>query len=272
MTHPTFLFGTAWKEDETQDCVERALAAGFRGIDTANQRKHYHEAAVGAALRKVLGEGRLTRADLFLQTKFTSRGGQDQRLPYDPSARVGEQVRQSMESSLEHLGTPQLDSYVLHGPTLSRGLADEDWEAWHAMEALHGEGKTRALGVSNVNLEQLRLLHQGAKVPPTFVQNRCYARRGWDREVRAFCREQGMVYQGFSLLTANGEIFTHPRFEEIARRLTCTPAQLVFRFALGVGMLPLTGTTDTVHMREDLAAPKVELSAADSRTVEEIAG
>src|SRR2546430_2860261 len=85
---PRFLYGTAWKEDQTQRLTELALRQGFRGIDTANQRKHYHEAAVGQAIAAVVESGLVTREDLFLQTKFTFRAGQDQRLPYDPKAPI----------------------------------------------------------------------------------------------------------------------------------------------------------------------------------------
>src|SRR5438034_10379275 len=99
---PRFLYGTAWKEDQTQRLTELALQQGFRGIDTANQRRHYHEAAVGQAIAACIEKGVVARADLFLQTKFTFRSGQDQRLPYDPKAAIGLQVEQSFASSLEH--------------------------------------------------------------------------------------------------------------------------------------------------------------------------
>src|SRR6185436_6072066 len=120
---PRFLYGTAWKENETQRLTELALKQGFRGIDTANQRRHYHEAAVGQALAAVLASGLVVREDLFLQTKFTFQSGQDHRLPYDPAASIPIQVEQSFASSLEHLGTEFIDSYVLHGPTQRTGLA-----------------------------------------------------------------------------------------------------------------------------------------------------
>ena len=68
---PRFLYGTAWKEEETQRLTESALQQGFRGIDTANQRRHYHEAAVGQAIAAVIASGLVTRDDLFVQTKFT---------------------------------------------------------------------------------------------------------------------------------------------------------------------------------------------------------
>ncbi|HVE73038.1 MAG TPA: aldo/keto reductase [Thermoanaerobaculia bacterium] len=264
---PWFLYGTAWKEDETERLVRHALDAGFRGIDTANQRKHYHEAGVGAAV----AASKIPREELFLQTKFTFRDGQDHRLPYDPNADTATQVRQSFAKSLEHLQTDFIDSYVLHGPSRRRGLGPADWDAWRAMEELHADGKTRALGISNVALDQLEELVPAAKVKPSFVQNRCYAATGWDYQVRAFCREHEIVYQGFSLLTANLRELRGNTFREIVMRVKRTPAQIVFRFALQVGMLPITGTTDAGHMREDLGAFDFELAQADVDAIERLA-
>jgi diketogulonate reductase-like aldo/keto reductase len=263
---PRMLYGTAWKEDRTRGLTGLALSRGFRGIDTANQRRHYHEAGVGEA---VAASG-VAREEVFLQTKFTYRAGQDHRLPYDPAAPVAAQVEQSFASSLQHLGTEVIDSYVLHGPSQRDGLGADDLEAWRAMEALHARGRARLLGVSNVTLGQLRALCGQARVRPRFVQNRCYAATGWDREVRAFCAAEGVTYQGFSLLTANREALAGPDVAGIAARLGCTVAQVVFRFALEVGMIPLTGTTDAGHMREDLDAFGVDLEPADVRRVDRI--
>lgn len=264
---PAFWYGTAWKEDRTEALVARALAAGFRGIDTANQRKHYFEAGVGAALAR----SGIPRGELFLQSKFTHRAGQDHRLPYDPGAPIGVQVEQSFASSLEHLGTSYLDSYVLHGPSTHAGLAPQDIEAWRAMEEIAASGRARALGVSNVSREQLEQLCRLARIAPAFVQNRCYARTGWDAETRAYCRAHGLRYQGFSLLTANGRELHRPAIDEVMRRTGYTREQVVFRFAIQVGMIPLTGTSSEAHMREDLAAVALPpLADADVRTVEAI--
>jgi len=264
---PAFWYGTAWKEDRTEQLTALALAAGFRAIDTANQRKHYFEAGVGAA---IAGAG-IPREQLFLQTKFTSVRGQDQRLPYDPSAPVRVQVEQSFASSLEHLGTSYVDSYVLHGPTTNVGLAEADVEAWRAMEAIHTSGRTRLIGISNVTLEQLEQLCGIARIAPAFVQNRCYASTGWDASMRAFCRDHDIAYQGFSLLTANRRELVRPRIDEIMMRTGHTREQLVFRFAMQVGMIPLTGTSSEQHMREDLAAQRIVLDDADVRAIESIA-
>ncbi|MCU1231862.1 MAG: aldo/keto reductase [Acidobacteria bacterium] len=267
---PTFLYGTAWKEDETERLVRLALDTGFRGIDTANQRKHYFEAGVGAAIATAIHDGVVRRDELFIQTKFTDRDGQDHRLPYDEDADLTTQVRQSFASSLDHLRVDTIDSYVLHGPSRRRGLTAGDIEVWRAMESLHAAASVHHLGASNITLEQLELLLEHARVRPAFVQNRCFARNGWDSEVRAFCRAHGVVYQGFSLLTANVNELRRAPFRSIVARVGRTPAQVVFRFARQVGMLPLTGTTDPAHMREDLAIDDFVLSDDDVDAIERI--
>ena len=261
---PTFIYGTAWKEDDTTRLTRMALDAGFRGIDTANQRRHYHEAGVGEAL----AGARLRREDVFLQTKFTYVGGQDHRLPYDPRAPLAVQVEQSFASSLQHLGVDFLDSYVLHGPSVGHGLSDDDWGTWEAMERLHAAGKARLLGVSNVNVGQLAELYAGASTKPAIVQNRCFAAMGWDRAVRRFCSERGILYQGFSLLTANREVLRDRRVHAIASRTGRTVPQVIFRFALQVGMVALTGTTSGAHMAEDLGVYDFELEPDEVRALD----
>jgi len=261
---PTLLYGTAWKEDATEGLVTLALDAGFRGIDTANQRKHYHEAGVGQAIEAKLREGFLRREELFLQTKFTFVDGQDHRLPYDPASPIEAQVAASFASSLEHLGVDTIDSLILHGPSRREGLGPDDHAAWRAMEALVHQGRVRLLGISNATAAQVSALVAFAEVAPAFVQNRCYAARGWDREVRAVCDDHELVYQGFSLLTANRAVLTRPAVSEIADRHGVTPAQLVLRFAQQLGMVPLTGTRDPEHMQEDLAIHAVQLDAVEA--------
>ena len=139
---PDFLYGTAWKEDRTVALTELALRMGFRGMDTANQRRHYFEAGVGEGLAAAYRAGIVTRADVFLQTKFTYHPGQDQRIPYDPAASLSDQVAQSMASSLEHLGTDYVDSYVLHGPASGYGWTEADSEVWMAMVKERDAGRT----------------------------------------------------------------------------------------------------------------------------------
>jgi diketogulonate reductase-like aldo/keto reductase len=267
---PSFMYGTAWKKDATTRLVELAVETGFTAIDTANQLIHYQEALVGEALQALEKKG-IKRDSLFLQTKFTPVGGQGGRTPYDPSADLTTQVRQSFDSSLIHLGTDYVDSYVLHAPFSRRGLSEADWEVWAAMEGLYQSGKTKMIGISNVAAGQLAELCEQANHKPMVVQNRCYAALGWDQQVREICQANGIVYQGFSLLTANREVLADPEIHTIAKRLGAGPAQIVFRFAMQIGMLPLTGTTSERHMKEDLQAERLALSSEEIQRIETIA-
>ena len=266
---PSFMYGTAWKKEATTGLVLQAVEAGFTAIDTANQLVHYDEARVGEALVHLAKQG-TTRDKLFLQTKFTPINGQDHRLPYDASAAITTQVQQSFASSLTHLHTNYLDSYVLHGPYSRRGLGTEDWEVWSAIESLYETGKTKMIGVSNVTADQLTLLCMKATHKPMVVQNRCYAAFGWDKEVREICRTHHIIYQGFSLLTANRDVFIDPEIRAMAARYEATLAQLIFRFAMQIGMLPLTGTTNPRHMKEDLQSDRFTLLSEEIRQIETI--
>lgn len=270
VTVPSFMYGTAWKKEATKQLVLLAVKSGFKAIDTANQLIHYQEAFVGEALQELQKKG-IRRDTLFLQTKFTSVGGQDHRLPYDPSADLTTQVKQSFASSLTHLVTDYVDSYVLHAPYSRRGLGEADWQVWSAMEAIYQSKKTRMIGVSNITAGQLTLLCERANYKPMVVQNRCYAVLAWDKEVREICQTHGIIYQGFSLLTANRQVLAAPEVQQIARRLGATPAQIIFRFAIQIGMLPLTGTTSQQHMIEDLQAEQLTLSSEEVEQIEMIA-
>jgi len=269
---PDFLYGTAWKEDRTPALTELALRMGFRAIDTANQRRHYFEEGVGQGLAAAYRASLVTRADLFLQTKFTYQPGQDHRLPYDPAASLSIQVAQSMASSLDHLATGYVDSYVLHGPSSNHDWTDADAEVWEAMRKERDAGRTRLLGVSNVSLRHLQQMAATRAELPAFVQNRCYARLGWDRAVRLFCRERKIIYQGFSLLTANQEVLRHPLIASLAASANATQAQVVFSFARTVGILPLTGTSDAEHMKQDLASRDLTLPPDAVPAIESLAG
>lgn len=268
---PRFIYGTAWKEERTRELTERALRAGFRAVDTANQRKHYLEPAVGEAVTAVLDGEDVDRNDLFVQTKFTHVAAQGDHLPYDRQASPSDQVEQSFESSLDHLGLEWLDAYLLHGPRTREGWSDVDREVWRAIEELQRDGRAGTIGVSNVTPTQLEALVEWAEVPPAYVQNRCFARTAWGRETRAICQANDIDYQAFSLLTANRRALASEAISEIAERCDRTVPQVVFRFALQVGMIPLTGTTDPSHMRRDLACFDFELEADAVRTIEEIA-
>ena len=206
-----------------------------------------------------------------MQTKFTPVNGQDHRTPYNPTSDLTSQVQQSFESSLNHLETDYIDSYVLHGPYSRYEWGNEDREVWKAIEEIYQTGRTKMIGVSNVTAKQLTQLCEQANHKPMVVQNRCYAVLGWDKEVREICRMHNIIYQGFSLLTANREVLSDPQIWNIAKRLNTGPVQVIFRFAQQIGMLPLTGTRSEQHMKEDLQIDRFELPPSDLDCIEMIA-
>jgi diketogulonate reductase-like aldo/keto reductase len=258
------LYGTAWKRDATAGCVANAVRLGFRGIDTACQPKHYDEAGVATGLALV--NPPLHRDELYLQSKFTALDGQDpKRIPYDARASLTEQIRQSCAASLRNLNTEYLDCLVLHSPLATQPLT---LSAWRAMESLVGEGRVRQLGISNCyELELLEHLHATASIKPAVLQNRFYATTGYDRELRAFCRDQGIVYQSFWTLTANAHLLGHAAVRIPAQQHGRSCAQVVFRYLTQQGIVPLTGTTSPQHMQADLEIFAFTLSADECTAI-----
>ena len=260
------LYGTAWKQDETERLVKRAIETGFRGIDTACQPKHYNEAGVGAGIAACLN-ARLKRADLYIQTKFTPVSGQEPRqIPYDAKASLSEQVAQSGALSLKNLRTNYLDCLILHSP-----LPDphETVEVWRAMEQLVDSGVTRQLGISNcVRVEQLKAVCDIARIQPAVLQNRFHADSDYDRKLRAFCAERNITYQSFWTLTANPQLLAHETVKALARQHGRTAAQILFRYLTQIGIVPLTGTRSPAHLRQDLAIFDFELTAAQCQAMD----
>ncbi|KAJ6500192.1 NADP-dependent oxidoreductase domain-containing protein [Mycena vitilis] len=251
------IYGTAWREHRTAALVEKAVLKGFRAIDTACQPKHYREDLVGEALLTLQNKHGIKRKDLFLQTKYTPTGGQTtaKPLPYDPSTSITTQITTSFATSLANLHTTYLDSYLLHSPlpTLAETL-----EAWAALGALQDAGRVRAIGVSNTyDVRVLQAL--GAVRPVQVVQNRWHEKNLWDREVCAYCREQGIQYQSFWTLSGSPSLLATPELLAIAKASRCTPAQALFKFAMTGGVTPLCGTTNESHMDEGVAVSELEL-------------
>ncbi|MGN7612370.1 aldo/keto reductase family protein [Magnetococcales bacterium HHB-1] len=257
---PQLLYGTAWKKERTAALVTEAIQSGFRGIDTACQPKHYHEKGVGEGMAAALQSMSLTRDDLYLQSKFTSLGGQDlQRIPYDPQADLSTQVSQSFQKSLDNLQTSYLDALVLHSPLSTFAKTKT---VWRAMERLFEAGLVKRLGISNCyDLKLFSALYQTAKVKPVILQNRFYADTHYDFQLRRFCAQQKIIYQSFWTLTANPHILRHHLLQTLQQKYQRTQAQILFRYLSQRGIVPLTGTTSRIHMEEDLAISMFELSS-----------
>jgi len=265
---PNIIYGTAWKKADTQRLVSLAIQNGFRGIDTACQPKHYDEAGVGAGIAASLRRG-LTRADLYLQTKFTSLSGQDpKRIPYDPKAPLPYQVSQSVAASLKNLQTDHLDCVLLHSPmpTMTQNLV-----VWRALEALVDTGLVRQLGISNCyRLDDLKGLNEAVRIKPAVVQNRFYADTTYDRDLRFYCDQYHIIYQSFWTLSANPQLLTHRAITTLASTHNRTAAQILFRYLTQIGVVPLTGTKSEAHMREDLSIFGFELSEVEQGAIDRL--
>jgi len=249
---PKLIYGTAWKKDKTKELVISAIINGFRAIDTANQPKHYRESLVGEAINYLISEKIITRKDIFLQTKFTSLNGQDlsKSIPYDKNETLTNQVRQSIEKSLENLQTDYIDCILMHSPMQHW---KETYEVWKAFEEYYKLGKVKQLGISNIYaLPLLEKIFEKSEIKPSIIQNRFYIESGYDKEIREFCKENGIIYQSFWTLTANPHILENSKTIKIAQKYEKTPAQIFFKYIIQLGIAPLTGTSNEDHMREDL--------------------
>ncbi|KAI0181365.1 Aldo/keto reductase [Hypoxylon sp. FL1284] len=254
---PKLLYGTAWKKDATADLVLLALKAGFRGIDTAAQPRHYKEPLVGAAVKQAILSGTVARGDLFIQTKFTSVRGQDpDDLPYDPNALLEDQVHASVASSLKNFRhadseEPYIDSLVLHSPMDT--VADTA-KVWKTLETYVPQ-KIRQLGISNTPLQVVDYLctSPDITVRPAVVQNRFYPATRWEVALRAYCREKGIAFQTFWTLSGNPQLLKSEPVRKLAAQTNVEAPIALYALVLGLqGTAVLDGTTDETHMRDDL--------------------
>lgn len=201
-----------------------------------------------------------------VQTKFTSISGQDpDNMPYDPQASIADQVHASIQSSLHNLRPSDapdsvqdayIDLLILHSPLPTMAQTKE---AWAALES-YVPHQIRNLGISNCSLPVLKELSSSTKVPPAVVQNRFYEDTRFDVPLRAFCRENHIVYQSFWTLTANPNLLRSDAVQVLASRVGISPAASLYCLVLGLGgTTMLNGTTNKSRMEADLAAPeKVE--------------
>lgn len=182
----------------------------------------------------------------------------------------------------------------------NRGPTQVDRETWRSMEEILESKEVGAIGISNVHLDQLIELYEFAQVKPSTVRNRCFADTRWDEQIRKFCSENKIVYQGFSLLTANRQYLgpvevleipgkkvpkvafanelnqepttgLRPEIASIIRELGVSIQQVVFRFAQQIGMLPMTGTTSPRNMKLNLEINQFELNSKQIEIIENIA-
>lgn len=195
--------------------------------------------------------------------------GQDpNNIPYDKSAPIPEQVKQSLTVSLKNLGLSYIDSLVLHGPLKT---FDQTMEVWRTFESFVEDGRVKQLGISNCyDLPTLEGLFNSATVKPSVIQNRFYQDTGYDKDIRKFAKEKGIFYQSFWTLTANPHVLSDPKVRAMSKTYDKTPAQLLFTYLIqSGGFTPLTGTTNKLHMAQDLETLEMKLSDNDMKTFDQ---
>ncbi|KAF1953762.1 aldo-keto reductase-like protein [Byssothecium circinans] len=252
---PAFIYGTAWKKEKTRELVKMAVEKGFRSVDTAAQPKHYQEQLVGEALREVYEGGKINRGSIYLQTKYTTPGGQDlNNMPYDASAPLETQIRTSVATSLKNL-RPRSDSengsYVdcllLHSPLPT---VEQTIDAWRILES-YVPDKIRALGISNVTLPVLEVIYENSTIKPSVVQNRFYPQTRYDVPLRAFCEEHGIAYQSFWTLTGNPHLLKAEPVTALSEAAGVNRSVALYALVMDQGIVVLNGTTSAEHMEED---------------------
>lgn len=268
---PKLVYGTAWKKDRTTDLVYQALKQGFRGVDTAAQPRHYQEKLVGDGIRKAIGEGFVSREDLYvslpkfenvlqltwkIQTKFTPLSGQDQNdMPYSISQSIPERVHSSIASSLSNLKTSSnaedsyIDCLVLHSPMPK---LSETHLVWKTLSE-YVPSRIRALGISNTDPDTVASLVSSMEVPPSIVQNRFYPATRWEVDLRSFCHGNQIIYQSFWTLSGNPQLLRSDVVRDLAKDAGVEKEVALYCLVLGLERVCiLDGTTNPEHMKGDL--------------------
>lgn len=196
---------------------------------------------------------RLTDVDWQIQTKFTAPAGQSQIAPYDFDAPLIDKVHQSVQSSIRNFSIegqdPYLDSVVMHSPLDS---LNDTMTVWKTLEG-YAPHTIRNLGISNVILPVLETLHLKMTLKPSIVQNRFHERTEYETLLRRFCRREGIVFQSFWTLSANGPLVQSSFVKEVAQGAGVGIEPAYYALVLGLeGITVLNGTTNEQHMREDL--------------------
>ena len=242
---PQFGLGV-WRipEDEAAENVRTAIVAGYRLIDTAAIYKN--EAGVGEGIR----QSGVAREDLFVTSKLWNS---DQ--GYDSTIKA-------FDASLERLGLEYLDLYLIHWP---QPMYDTYVDSWKAMEKLYKEGRVKAIGVSNFHPHHLERLAADCEVVPAVNQVELHPRL-IQTEVRAYDAAHGIVTESWSPL--RGVIENVPQeIAAIAEAHGKTPAQVVLRWHIQLGLVVIPRSSKAERIRENIDIFDFELSADEVEAI-----
>ena len=227
-------------ENRTEEAVAHAFSAGYRSVDTA--AAYRNERAVGAAV----ANSTLSREEIFITTKLWN-GDQG----YDNALRA-------FDASMERLALDYLDLYLIHWPVPAKNLYSETWQAF---SSLYAAGRTRAIGVSNFEIEHLQRLFDEHGVVPAVNQVELHPYLS-QTELRHFHKEHGVATEAWSPI-AQGAVLSDPTITSIAGRLGRTPAQIVLRWHIQIGTIAIPKSVRPSRIVENIDIFDFELSEQD---------
>ncbi len=254
---PKIGFGT-WQTldgDVAESSVTHALEAGYRHIDTA--AIYGNEESVGRAIKK----SGIDRSELFITTKLWNNN------------HSYEKAKLAIDESLAKLELDYVDLYLIHWPNpadLRPDFATGNAESWRAMEEAVAEGKIKAIGVSNFHPHHIDALLKTAKIKP--VVNQIFLNPSdMQPEIVSYCREKDILLEAYSPL-GTGKIFEVDSLKELAAKYNKTVAQVVLRWSLQHGFLPLPKSVTESRIKENIQVFDFELSKEDMETIDQLRG
>ncbi|KAI1465700.1 aldo-keto reductase family 1 member E1 [Daldinia caldariorum] len=243
---------------EAKTAVRCALAVGYRGFDCAQMYRNEREA--GQAIRDYLSgsngsaAGDLTRLDVFYTSKLASNS-----TSYNA-------VRQSIRQSVEACGLGYIDLFLLHSPY---GGREARLTSWKAVEDAIAEGEIKSGGVSNYGVKHLEeLMESKPRIHPTVNQIEVHP-FNTQTEIRAACAKYGIVVEAYAPL-ARAMRMRHPTIQKLSNKYSCTPAQLMIRWSLQHGLVPLPKSVKRERMIENAQVGGFEISAEDMKTMDSL--
>jgi diketogulonate reductase-like aldo/keto reductase len=271
---PALGFGTSLSDNtKTSEAVRLAVETGFRHLDAAE--RYRNEAQVGAALKELFAAGTVRRDDLFVTTKLWNNNHRPER------------VRPALEASLTRLGLDAVDLYLVHTPFAFQPGDDQDprdmhgsvirddgvtlEETWAAMEGLVDAGLTRAIGLSDIDVERTRAIVDTARIKPAVVEVESHPYHPqW--ELHEYLATQDIVLLAFASLghALEPRLLDDPLVLSIAERFGKTPAQVLLAWGIQRGSAVLTGSVNPGRIRENFdvtALPESVIHEINERLV-----
>ncbi|MFD1065165.1 aldo/keto reductase [Oceanobacillus locisalsi] len=244
---PQLGFGV-WKVEnqEAIPAVEHALKAGYRSLDTA--KVYGNEEGVGQAIEN----SGVPREDIFLTTKVWNA---DQGY---------EETLKAFDASLERLGTDYVDLYLIHWPAPD---FDQYIDTYKAMEKIYKDGKAKAIGVCNFEVEHLDRLLNECEVVPAVNQVECHPYLQ-QKELRAFCRENGIYVEAYSPLMNGKDVLEDEALTQLAEKKEKTIAQVILRWHLQSDLIVIPKSVTPSRIEANLEVFDFELDEEDIKIID----